>query len=275
MKILYKQASTDKKSSSLLELKIKNCYFKEIIQKRDYKIMTSKLHWHDVYEIHMIFSGEQHYEIDGTTYELKKNNFILISPKTKHRVVFTSENLIKYSVTFNSCDLLEASLYKGEISENIINSIEFIAEEFKQKKSLSFLLIENRVYEILILLLRISGYKEETVKSEKNSGDYQLELAKKFISDNIERGLSVSDVADYCHISARQLSRIFIGGQGIAPANYIRREKMKKISECLKNSDLSLRQISEKFSYADEYYFNASFKKYFGIPPFTYRKMYQ
>lgn len=275
MKILYKQNSTDKENSNLLELKINNCYFKEIIQKRDYKIMTSKLHWHDVYEIHMIVRGEQYYEIDGVSYALNRNEFIIISPKTKHRVVFTSGNLIKYSITFNAGDILEKSLYRGEINRSIINSIEFIAEEFKQKKSSSSLLIKNRVFEILILLLRICGYKERTVRSEKNPGDYQLGLAKKYISDNIEQGLSVADVADYCHISPRQLSRVFIRADGISPANYIRSEKMKKVSEYLKNSDLSLKQISEKFSFSDEYYFNSSFKKFFGIPPLAYRKMYQ
>lgn len=219
--------------------------------------------------------GEQHYEIEGVTYKLCKNDFIIISPRTRHRVVFSSASLIKYSFAFNAVDLLENSLYRGEITESIINSIEFIADEFKQKKSSSFLLIENRVFEILVLLLRISGYKEKTVNSEKDPADYRLGLAKKFISDNIEQGLSAADVADYCHISARQLSRIFVNSQGITPTKYIRDEKMKKISGYLKNSDLSLKQISEKFFYADEYYFNASFKKYFGIPPFAYRKMYQ
>ena len=37
-----------------------------------------------------------------------------------------------------------------------------------------------------------------------------MDLAKKFISDNIERNLSVSVVASYCHMSERQLSRIFL-----------------------------------------------------------------
>lgn len=75
-----------------------------------------------------------------------------------------------------------------------------------------FLLIENRIFEILILLLRVIGYKENIVKPENDSVGYHLGLAKKFISDNIENDLSVSDVADYCHISARQLSRIFADG---------------------------------------------------------------
>lgn len=274
MKILYKQSSSDKRSSSLDKFKINNCYFKEIVQKRDYKITTLKSHWHDVYEIHIIFQGKQSYEIDGTAYELDKNQFIIVSPKTKHRVVYTSENLVKYSITFNFTDTLENLLYAGEITKNVINSIEFITEEFKQKKSSSFLLIENRVFEILILLLRIIRYKENIVKPENDSVGCHLGLAKKFISDNIENGLSVSDVADYCHISVRQLSRIFADGEGVSPAKYICSEKMEKISEYLINSDLSLRQISERFSYRDEYYFNSSFKKYFGIPPSAYRKMH-
>ena len=107
------------------------------------------------------------------------------------------------------------------------------------------------------------------------AGDARFEMVKKFISDNVEQNLSVADVASYCHLSARQLTRIFLDKEGISPAKYINSERMKKIGECIKNSDLTLQQISDRFSYNNEYYFNASFKKYFGVPPLTYRKMFR
>ena len=167
------------------------------------------------------------------------------------------------------------SLYFGKADKNMVNNIVFISEEFKQKSTYANLIIENRIIELFITLFRIVGYKEVNADTKDTSGDDRLDLAKKFISDNIERNLSVSVVASYCHISERQLSRIFLEKEGISPAKYINREKMEKIGKYIKSSELSLQQLSEMFSYNNQYYFNTAFKNYFGMPPNEYRKMFK
>jgi YesN/AraC family two-component response regulator len=45
------------------------------------------------------------------------------------------------------------------------------------------------------------------------------------------------------------------------------------LSKLLSDSSLSLKQISEIMNFNNEYYFNAFFKKYSGMPPGEYRKM--
>lgn len=275
MKILYNQNSSINAISTLSTLNIKNCYLKEILYKNDYKKTTHKSHSHTEYEIHMIFQGTQSYNVDGVIFDLNENELIIIPPKIKHRMTFASENLLKYAISFTSDDIFGNSPYHGTITESIINNISFIADEFRQKQAFTFSMIENRVFEIFVFLNRIIGNKKINFIHELQQDNSKLELAKKFITDNIERNLSVTDVALYCHISPRQLTRNFIDNEGISPAKYINTQKMIKISEYIKNSDLSLQQISEKFSYNNEYYFNTAFKKYFGMPPFSYRKMFR
>lgn len=275
MKILYRQNGTTGDRLAVLSHNIKNCYLKKLVYNNDYKITTGKSHWHSEYEIHIVFSGCQFYEIDSKIYEVHKNEFIIIPPKVKHKITFTSENLIKYSLTFNSEDMPFDSLYFGKADKNMVNNIVFISEEFKQKSAYANLIIENRIFELFITLFRIVGYKEVNADTKDTSGDDRLDLAKKFISDNIERNLSVSVVASYCHMSERQLSRIFLEKEGISPAKYINREKMEKIGKYIKSSELSLQQLSEMFSYNNQYYFNTAFKNYFGMPPNEYRKMFK
>lgn len=275
MKILYRQNSEIVNKIGSSTLGIQNSCLKEITFENDYKKTTLKPHCHTEYEIHMIFGGKQCYEACGVKYEVNENEFIIIPPKTIHRMVFASENLHKYSITFNSTDILSNLCYHGMMTETVVNSISFIAEEFRKKMPSAPLLIENRVLEVLILLFRIIGCEEMNSNVEINMVDNRFIIASKFILDNIERNLSVSDVAFYCHLSPRQLTRIFLDTEGVSPAKYINSIKMKKIGECIKNSDLSLQQISERFSYNNEYYFNTAFKKYFGMPPFAYRKMFR
>ena len=98
-------------------------------------------------------------------------------------------------------------------------------------------------------------------------------MAKQYIEDNVELNPSVSDVAEYCHLSAKQLTRIFNGFEGISPGEYIIRARVSRIEALLSDRSLSLRQIGEIMSFNNEYYFNAFFKKYSGMPPGEYRKM--
>lgn len=275
MKILYKQNPENNAKTGRSVLDIQNAYLKENTYKSDYRKTTLKSHCHTEYEIHMIFCGKQCYEVGDITYEVNENEFILIPPKTMHRMVFASENLQKYSITFDSNDIVAALCYHKAIPETIINSIRFIAEEFRKKSPSSPFIIENRVLEVLTLLFRSIGCETTTPVNEMSAVDNRFVMASKFILDNIEQNLSVADVAFYCHLSTRQLTRIFLDTEGVSPAKYINDIKMKKIGEYIKNSDLSLQQISEQFSYNNEYYFNTAFKKHFGMPPFTYRKMFR
>lgn len=270
MKIIYRQKAVNSPNS----FAIKNGYLKELLHKNDYKKTTSKAHYHNEYEVHIILFGKQSYEISGNTYDLTENEFIFIPPKTKHKMTYASENLHKYSITFSRTDMMHSLLHHGTISATILQNIKFITDEAKQKLPSSVILTENRFIETVVLLCRLAGYTEKSSDTEIFSDFDRNKLAKKFISDNIEQNLTINDVALYCHLSTRQLTRIFVEADGISPAKYINSERMKKIGECVKSSDLSLKQISEKFSFNNEYYFNTAFKKYFGMPPMTYRKMF-
>lgn len=270
MKILYKQ--TTQKSD--FNLGIRDCTLKEISLSNDYKKTTLKTHSHNEYEIHIIASGMQCYEICGAAYNVKKGEFIIIPPGVKHRVADTTANMQKFSVMFSADEAICETVYYGKLPESVVEGLEFIRNERYQKRLFGQVLLENRAFEILVLLMREAGYKEERAEVQEAEDD-GLELAKKFITDNIEHSLSVSDVAAYCHISTRQLTRNFLQSEDVSPAKYINSVKMQEIIKCLKQTDLSLKQISDKFSYSSEFYFNAAFKKYSGMPPLAYRNMFR
>ena len=292
MEILYKPCK-ENDYSIFKVVDITNCYLKKIQNKNDYKITTPKYHSHLDYEVHMVFEGKQVYNIDGNNYELFEGDFILIPPGVIHRNIQKREHMLKYSLLFNNKVFSKAGIFLGKIPKNIIESIEFISTEHRNKNGLSDLLVENRVFEIIVTLLKIYSAEEGSnfspilgmnsirkntsccIDNEKMSENTMLTLAKDFISDNIERNLSVADVAGYCNLSTRQLTRIFSENEYISPGKYIQIKKMEKISMLLKNTSFSLQQISETFSYNNEYYFNQSFKKYFGISPYAYRRMFK
>ena len=83
----------------------------------------------------------------------------------------------------------------------------------------------------------------------------------------------MSDVAEYCYLGTKQLTRLFREYEDNTPAAYIRERKIGHIERLLSETELSLREISEKMSFANEYHFNSFFKKYAGMTPREYRRM--
>ena len=107
---------------------------------------------------------------------------------------------------------------------------------------------------------------------EDNNEDARLTMAKQYIKDNIETNLKLTEVAAYCYIGTKQLTRLFRQYENTTPAMYIQKERINKIIE-LMNTPLSLSEISEKMNFSSEYHFNSFFKKMESQPPGEYRRM--
>lgn len=282
MKIIYKQRADIQPSSSFRRLGIKNCYLKELDSEKDVEKIIAKPHHHTMYEIHMVFRGKQVYEIGGKQYKVHENEFIIISPLCKHQSIDLSDRTLKYSFTFSVDKTVEggwiegfdAAFYFGSLPNAVMENIAYIVAEKEKQKLFSSLLIENRALESILLLFRASGLHESPAEKAVSDQDDRLAVAKQYINDNIELKLSVADIAAYCHLSQKQITRLFLKYDGISPSQYINKNRIAAIEKLIVENELTLKEISEKMNFNNEYYFNTYFKKYCGMSPGAYKKMH-
>ena len=269
MKIFYKQTENDC-VSSLSRFGVQNCYLKKLMLTRDQKSVTKKPHHHTGFEIHIVTEGFQEYEVQGRNYTLNSGCFLIIYPGISHTVISSAPNTCKYSITFDKQTEKSQDCCFGVITKRIVSNLDYISGEVLIKKEISAILVENSIFEILAWAFRLSGMEENTKKQDENA---LVSLAKRYIDDNVERAPCVEEVSEYCCLSTKQLTRIFHRFEDIAPGEYIINRRIAKIEKLLSDSSLSLKQISEIMNFNNEYYFNAFFKKYSGLPPGEYRKM--
>lgn len=71
--------------------------------------------------------------------------------------------------------------------------------------------------------------------------------------------------------SESQTIRIFKKAFGITPYAYTMNKKIDFAKKLLKNTSLTVKEISEKLCFADEYYFSDYFKQKVGISPSSFR----
>lgn len=277
MKILYKQPSEAREP--FLSAGIERCYCKHLCIERDTKRITTKSHHHTETEIHIMENGHQTYIVDGQTYTVGEGQYLLIPPTFSHCILSSAPHTTKFSITFHASDpWLSGSLCRcrvGTVNDRMRDTIRLIVSESARRRRLSDALIGGWVFECIAHLLRDSGIEERVAPTHEEADDPRYLMAIQFINDNIEQAPTVSDVAQYCHLSDKQLSRLFAAANDLTVAQYIRAQRIRRIERMLADERLTIREISEQMSFSDEHYFNAFFKKYAGMTPGKYRRMQQ
>lgn len=270
MKIIYKQRND--LPGSLDRFGISNCYLKRIQLSRDRSVITKRSHQHTDFEMHIIREGCQQYAVSGNTYRVEKGHFLLIAPKVTHQALDAAENTGKIAVTFQLPFDDSFDCFFGAVTPRMEENLSFIADEAMLKMDISDTLIENTLLEILVGVLRMAGRREKT-RSDRQEENPVITFAKQYILDNIDRAPGVTDVAAYCYLSNKQLTRLFVSAEGISPGEYILQQRVHRIESLLREGNLSLKEISRQMHFGSEHYLNAFFKKYAGMPPGEYRKM--
>ncbi|MBQ8431996.1 MAG: helix-turn-helix transcriptional regulator [Clostridia bacterium] len=263
---------------------IEQCYVKQLSLAQDRMHVTRKKHHHTGFEIHMVMRGEQIYEIGQTVVCVRAGEFLLLSPLVKHRTVEEAAETSKYSLSFRlrensplASALTDLSPYlKGRIPIAVLENVERIRAERGTQALCGSAILCNRAFECIILFLRLTNPEGLLELHEEQTGeDVRLLLAKQYIADNLCQSLTVADIASYCCISTKQLTRLFERTEGVAVAAYVRRARCARMEELLANTARSLREISEEMGFQNEYYFNTFFKKHAGMSPGAFRKSVQ
>lgn len=94
------------------------------------------------------------------------------------------------------------------------------------------------------------------------------------IQANPDKWWNIREMADMCNLSVDQMRRIFVKRTGVLPKLYIDRLKLTQAADFLLRTDCSIREVSEKFNYQDQYHFSRRFKALIGLSPLTYRKKF-
>ena len=269
------------KLSILHDCGVCNCFLRYADSEDHFSTLSPKVHQHAFNELHLILEGSQQYQIGATLYTVPAGHLLLIPADMPHRHIGTGPNTRKYSISFSAadnstCDLagfFEKKLLVQAAAKNAINALIDIEMEADPKSEYTIPLIESKIFQFLLYTARDADISERTMPIAEDE-DPRLKLAKQYIQDNIDRAMGCQEVADYCHLSQKQLQRLFTHDLGSSTASYIRSQRIARIEQLLTESTLSLEQISEMLHFSNVYHFNTFFSKYAGIAPGRFRKMH-
>ncbi|MDL2281895.1 AraC family transcriptional regulator [Parabacteroides sp. OttesenSCG-928-G06] len=94
-----------------------------------------------------------------------------------------------------------------------------------------------------------------------------------YMQENIEKKLSLEDIAIHAGYSSSHFSALFGKRTGYTPLAYFNQLKIQKACNLLDFTDMKINQICYKIGLDDTFYFSRLFTKVMGISPREYRKM--
>ena len=99
--------------------------------------------------------------------------------------------------------------------------------------------------------------------------------AKAFISENIGRKITVSEIADAAGVSKNYLTNVFSRSEGMPLMEYVNRRKLSYMVELIRRYSYTLSEAGEHVGYSDVNYISRIFKRYYGMTVTEYKRSYK
>lgn len=224
--------------------------------------------------------GEGQVEVDNSIYDLSPNSFFFIPPHQAHHYRSSTENPWSiYWVHFKGrvADglfqkfIARKGLHTGTIAfsenhvENFMKAIDLCNDRFSLDQiEYSSLLIKNFIVHLI--------YTEicEIIHPEED----RVENALAYMKSNLDQEIKIHDLSSRFHLSVSRFSELFKERTGYSPIQYLILIRIQKACQLLHFTDLSVKEISTKVGFEDQYYFSRMFKKIMGLSPIKYRQEY-
>lgn len=144
----------------------------------------------------------------------------------------------------------------------IMQVVRHIVNELKQKGQYYHHLVVMYYAELLILIYRYMDEAYLPICTNES-----LKKAISFIRLNYPSDITMTRVAEQAGIGERHLRNLFTRHLNLSPLDYLNQIRINKSIELLRNSEMSIKEISFQCGFKSPQYFSRVFKQQTGITP--------
>lgn len=245
----------------------------------------------DALLIILVTEGKAVIKIDVGEYEITKNSLIVLQPKNyinikitdteaKVHIIACSRKLVDSIIT-KLTDILPLLMHhrtspvsqlKQEDAENLNSYYEFIHQQIKSipgphfDKKIQFLL-QSALYQLADIY---DNQKNDNIIHTSRKD----EIMAKFIicvGENFRKERKVTYYADMLCITSKHLSAVVKKASGMTAGEWIDNYVIMEAKVLLRNTDLTIQQISDNLNFANQSFFGKYFKHLTGQTPTEYR----
>lgn len=227
-----------------------------------------------LFELELYIKGDGYTVVDGRKIRHSPGNIIFARPGQKRNSIGSFEAYyVKFHVT-------EESITKYTDKIKTLTSCVDITEY--KKYFLDLIYVQNKKepgYElymqglVLALISRLYGMTVNKVDFDKKYLPYKKNIleAKSYCEMNIDKRITVSDMAKAADLSESYFYVVFKNITGISPHEFLLQMRLEKVKFMLAATNTGIEEISSLCGFESQSYLNYIFKKKFDITPKKYR----
>jgi len=227
-------------------------------------------------EGYLSLNGEEHHLVSGMCFLVPPKVLLTYRPDPAHPwdyyfVAFNGQKIDEYLSRIGLNKQVPILDSKG--AESVLEEcFQFIldAENYPKSKDLHAI---SGFYALLSVMCELNEGPQ--VQKEKCNKQWQyVREAIDFIEKNYTEPITVEEVSRYVGINRKYLTKLFNDLVSDSPKSYLMHYRMEKACELLKETTLSIKEISHSVGYQDALVFSKVFKKMVGTCPREYRNRY-
>lgn len=269
-----------------------------------YNPKTTSLHRHGYIQINYVRKGSGSHLINKNTVPISSGDIFIIPPYIPHKIItdpgdpleviefeFNTKFILPDQQSIEECAgyldfaYLEPFMVAEEqvkprfkLNRQLQMDVEAILnevlEESREHKPGYVLIVKALLMKLLILISRAYTREIEGTETEQTFQRYKnmIALSKDYIDAHYAQNLSLKEIAEYVGYSQSHFCFLFKAITGKTAVEYINSVRVQKAIELLKNSKLSILDISLEVGFNTISNFNKTFKLITGFTPRDYRK---
>jgi AraC-like DNA-binding protein len=250
----------------------------------------------NVYSIHLFTDGPGEMEIDGKRHSIDRRTLVFLRPGQPHAFHISPRHpLSSYNLYFDLWTVhrplsLNRQFFRyPEPYQPNMATPSYPCEELDALPGISSLQPHPQLFDMFQLIVKLFDeslyYRNEAVNSlfyswlltwhnaihTRQPSDYRIVRLLAQLDAHPERRDPVETWWKSCGLKRTYFHELFLRETGLTPKAYQHKLLMKRASQLLQESGLSVTAIAEKLGYPSIHPFTRHFSSYYGVSPRQYR----
>lgn len=250
-------------------------------------LVANVVHKHSYYEICYVNGGTGTYSEGDIDYPLYEGVAFCSRPNIYHQIrdvdgldlLYVAFELNEKQSTQEAFVLYLESLSQGITwlkETNALPTIQIwksLMVPAELGRALPVSQLPRLAYELIVSFTSLFGTLQSPKLAPISSNTALLiNRAKLYIRDNLDRSLTLPEIARYLNVSERHLSRLFASSIHESFSSLVRMERIRAAEQMLMNTQFPIKEIAERTGFSSIHYFTRSFSQIKGIPPAAFRE---
>ena len=230
---------------------------------------------HPMAELIYVDQGKLHSVAEGQDLLLAQGDMVLYSPNQWHmQYADVGEAPKLVSITFDGEGIPWDKLCNRRFSSvgKAVTFLRMILSEQEKMNAQSRDMIFSLLQMLLLSLQKENKEERQQLPASLNGENEIIRRAQQHIGLHVTDKLTVPAVAAAVEVSASYLTALFHKHLQISPGEYIRRIKLEKSKQMIREGNMNFTEIAETLQYSTIHHFSRQFKQMFSITPTEYAK---